>query len=135
MDGAGARVIARKAHGLDLVELLDHPEGRLHDGDINSDRGGRVHDRAGTARHAMAPEESPHERKMADFVRRVCARLDAGRVGHEFDSLILVADSALLGLLRATLDKNTQRLIRLTVDKNLHAVPLRELDERIERSR
>lgn len=118
---AGARIFSIHDHGrsLRLVEDLDHPRGRLHDGAIDADRPGRAYDSVGGGRHAMEREEGASERDAADFARVVAARLEQGRVEHACDAIVLVAEPRFLGLLRATLDRPTAALVGASLDKDL----------------
>ena len=134
LDSAGARLITRLDGNYNLLEALDHPEGRLRNSEINSDRPGRTHDGKGGS-HAMDPEQSPHDRKVADFVRRLCARLDKGRQEKEFSALLIAAEPHLLGLVRSTLDKNTASLITTSLPKNLQPVALNDLDRHLEQAK
>ncbi len=134
LDSAGARFITRLDGTYQLVDSLEHPEGRLHDSELNSDRPGRMPDRKGGS-HTMDPEQSAHARKVADFVRRVCARLNKGRLEHEFNALLVAADPHLLGLVRTTLDKQTSGLITASLSKDLQRVPLNELGRHLEHAK
>ena len=68
--------------GLELIEEIDHPEGRQRDRDIVSDRPGRsFRKNSGDPRRAsMSSSETPHERVVSDFARALAQRLHQGRV-------------------------------------------------------
>ena len=126
-DSAGARLIGSNEGRFYVIEALDHPDGRLHNAEINADKPGRVGDRHGGAPHTLEAEESPHQRKVADFARQLCARLDRGRQQGELKSLVICAEPHLLGILRSTLDKNTAALVSQWLNKDLQKVPLHDL--------
>jgi protein required for attachment to host cells len=107
--------------GLELVETIEHPEGRLRDRDIDSDRPGRSFrkDRGAPRRAAMSRGESPHDRAISDFARALANTLQRARVGNQYERLVLVAPPRFLGLLRASLDGPTAQLVVGSLDKDL----------------
>lgn len=125
----GARLLTLAGPGkpLQTWRELQHPEGRLMNREVNADRPGRVHDRVGPARHAMAKEEPPHERSAADFAREVAQATEEARNAHAFDDVVLVAEPGFLGMLRQALDAVTNDRVRGTVQKDLAAVETRDL--------
>jgi len=120
---AGARVFENRGpgKGLDLVETIEHPEGRLRDRDIDSDRPGRSfrQDSGDPRRSAMSRGEGPHDRVIADFARALADKLQHGRVENQYERLVLVAPPGFLGLLRASLDGPTAQLVVGSIDKDL----------------
>jgi len=120
---AGARVFANRGpgKGLGLVETIEHPEGRLRDRDIDSDRPGRSFrkDSGDPHRAAMSRGEGPHDRAIADFARALADKLQRGRVENQYERLVLVAPPRFLGLLRASLDGPTAQLVVGSIDKDL----------------
>lgn len=116
---------------LTLIDDIEHPEGRLRDGDIDADRPGRAHDRHGDQRHGMSREESPTEHLAAGFARELAARLRAARLEKQFDTLVLVAGPAFLGRLRAALDEHTAASVKASLDKDLGDLPAHDLIEHL----
>jgi len=126
---AGARIFAHKGRtsGLQLVEEIAHPEGRLRNRDIDADEPGRTHDRFGAHRHAVTPEHSAVERETERFAKTVAEHLEHGRTDHRFQKLALVAEPRLLGVLRDKLDAPTAALVTGTVERDLMHIPEHEL--------
>jgi len=120
---AGARVFENHGpgKGLELVETIEHPEGRLRDRDIDSDRPGRSFrkDSGDPRRAAMSRGESPHDRAVSDFARALADKLHRARVRNQYERLVLVAPPRFLGLLRASLDGPTAPLVVGSLDKDL----------------
>jgi protein required for attachment to host cells len=120
---AGARVFENRGpgKGLELLETIEHPEGRLRDRDIDADRPGRSFrkDSGDPHRAAMSRGEGPHDRAVADFARALADKLQHGRVTNQYERLVLVAPPLLLGLLRSTLDGPTAQIVVGSVDKDL----------------
>jgi len=122
---AGARVFENRGpgKGLEFVETIEHPEGRLRDRDIDTDRPGRSFrkDSGDPRRAAMSRGEGPHDRAIADFARALADKLQRGRVENQYERLVLVAPPRFLGLLRASLDGPTAQLVVGSIDKDLAA--------------
>ena len=114
-------------NGLRLVGRAVHPEARLHDRDLVSDRPGRVFDhanlsggrRGAVAHHATGGERSPRRIEAAKFARRIAGELDAERGRGSYDQLVLISGPSFLGLLRASLSKSLQAAVALEVAKDL----------------
>ncbi len=128
---AGARLFenAGPGKGIELVEQIDHPDGRKRDRELESDRPGRSFGRnsGGSRRSAMSSPESAHERVIADFARSLTSRLQQARIAGDYERLVLVAPPKLLGLLRSTLDAPTEHCIVGSLDKDLAMSDEKEL--------
>jgi protein required for attachment to host cells len=120
---AGARVFESlgSGKGLELLDTIEHPEGRARDRDIDSDRPGRsFRKNSGDPRRAaMSRSEGPHDRAVADFARALADKLQHARVENQYGRLVLVAPPRFLGLLRSSLDGPTAQLVVGSVDKDL----------------
>lgn len=129
----GARIFssAGAQAPLTLIDDIEHPAGRLRDGDIDADRPGRSHDRHGDQRHGMSREVSPTEHLAAGFARDLAARLRAARLEQQFERLVLVAGPAFLGHLRAALDEHTAASVKASLDKDLGDLPAHDLIEHL----
>ncbi|MGR8921439.1 MAG: host attachment protein [Gammaproteobacteria bacterium] len=114
------------------IEDFTNPSGRLHDGDLDADRGGRTFDSAGEGRHAMTREQSATGQAADAFARDLAARLAAGRKADDCGALLLVAEPRFLGRLRAMLDDATAALVRDTLDKDLTRLDAAALADRLD---
>ena len=132
---AGARLFENHGpgKGLALVEEIDHPEGRMRDGELVSDRPGRSFrkDSGDPRRASMSQNEGPHERVVATFARDLATRLQRGRVRNEYQRLVLVAPPRFLGLLRSSLDGPTSQLVVGSLHKDLATTKEAELIEHL----
>jgi len=113
--------------GLTLIEQMENPEGRLKNGQIDSDRPGRAFDSFGGARHAMSTEQQPTSHVAQRFAKVLGDRLSTGRLQHRFTKLALVAEPRFLGELRSSLDSPTAAMVSATLDKDLGGVADRDL--------
>lgn len=120
---AGARVFENRGpgKGLELLETIDHPEGRARDRDIVSDRPGRSFrkDSGDPRRASMSGSQGPHDRVVSNFARVLVDKLQRARMDNRYRRLVLVAPPRFLGLLRAALDAPTTQLVVGSVDKDL----------------
>lgn len=116
---SGARLYEKQDKKLTLVQEIEHPEGKLKNQDINTDRPGRSFDRKGAGRHAMSSEQEATEREAIRFARQLAAILEDGRLHHRYAKLVLVAEPRFLGELRAALTPETDSTIRATLGKDL----------------
>ncbi|MBX3275257.1 MAG: host attachment protein [Sandaracinaceae bacterium] len=115
---AGAHLYESRGAGSDwqLVEDVPHPEGRLKDGEIDTDRPGHVIDRHRP--HAMEREQSATDRLADDFARELADRLSRARAESRFGRLVLVAAPRFLGRLRDALDGPTQATVAASLAKD-----------------
>lgn len=128
-DASRARLLVRTGKGGSLEEPEDlvHPEGRMPDRDIVSDRPGRSFDSAGEGRHAMEPRTDPGQEAAQEFAREVADVLEGHRAKGDFQRLILIAAPRFLGMLRDHLGKDTRRLVDGELDKDLVRADLEEI--------
>jgi protein required for attachment to host cells len=118
---ARARIFSVSGIGGTLQEIADltHPEARLQDRKLSSDRPGRSFDSHGQGRHGMEQTTSAQEHESHLFAVEIADYIDRGRHGESFDSLILVAPPKFLGRLRPELSKSARDLLVGELDKNL----------------
>jgi len=128
-DRGGARLFAHRGRstGLQLIEEIPHPEGRLKNGDINADKHGRAFDSKGAGRHAMSTSQEPTAQVSTRFAKQLSERLEHGAHQNEFDRLILAAAPRFLGDLRGSLGDNSSSRLTTTLNKDLSGVDERDL--------
>lgn len=111
---------ARQPTGpLEEMEAFIHPEARLHDQDLVTDRPGRGYDRMGGGSHPESPDTSLAEQEANNFALELSRFLLKGRAEGRFDSLVLIAAPGFLGSLRERLDSPTRHRLMLQMAKNL----------------
>jgi len=125
----GARIFENNGpgKGLQRVDVVDHPEGRLKNVEINSDKPGRAFDSFGGGRHSMGKEHEPTEEVARQFALSLAEKVHLGRTQNRFDRLVLVAEPRFLGVLRAALDSPTASLVSATLGKDLGGIEDRDL--------
>ncbi|WP_237213451.1 host attachment protein [Falsiroseomonas oryziterrae] len=131
-DGGRARLFERHLPAGPWRERTDdeleatNPPSREH----GTDRLGRVHESATTARHAVEPRTDPHRAAKTDFATRLATRLEG--TASSFERLLLVAPPSFLGDLRASLGEATRRKLYGTLDKDLTHAPLADVAAQLE---
>lgn len=120
-DSSRARIFTVETSRGPLRELdvLLHPEARLHEQDLTTDLPGRAFDSVGEGRHAMGQSVTPKEHEAITFAKEVADYLDKARSEGRYHKLLLVAAPRFLGLLRQNLSAATSGLVGEEIDKNL----------------
>lgn len=131
---SGARLFENRGpgKGLELVQDLEHPAGKLKNHEIDSDKHGRSFDRRGAGRHAYTTEQDPTTHIAAQFARELAALLEDGRNQQRYEQLVLVAEPRFLGRLRAALSAQTAARVSATLDKDLGGIEARDLPKHLE---
>lgn len=118
---------------------LAHPDSRLQDRELKSDRPGRLFDRAPPARgrrgaggrHATEGRDSPAEHETSVFAHELSSTLGREHTAGKFDRLVLVAGPAFLGALRGVLSKNLRDAVVAEIPKDLVHESEKSLRERL----
>jgi len=116
-----------------LFELEDlvHPAGRMHEGDLVSDRPGSDGGSVGHGRHVIDDRTSAREHERTEFAKQLADRLEAGCNADAFDRLVLIAPPTFLGLLRDKLTKRVMDRVAEQIDKNLVQQPATVVREQL----
>ncbi len=126
--------IERRDKDLSLVKDFEHPQGHQFSRDIRpSSPPGRTQKSTGpgTRRSSMEPHTWPKEAEAERFAQQLGHYLEEAIGKREFDSLVLVAPPHFLGLLHATLGRQTAKHLRASVDKDLSMLDAAELRQRL----
>jgi protein required for attachment to host cells len=110
---------AEKNRVLKELEVMEHPESRLHDRDLVTSRPGRTFNSVGASRHAMEPQTSPKEVEFTNFARQISERLNQARAEGLYHKLYVVASPSFLGLLRQILNSSVTQVIAGEVSKDM----------------
>ncbi len=118
-DASRARIFTtdKPAGSLSEIETLSNPEGRLHEGDLVSDRGG--HAVGGAGGHAYSTQNQAKQASANRFAAEVCKHLEKGRNSHAIGKLYLMAAPHFLGLLRKHQSDALRVLIRDEIASDL----------------
>ena len=119
-DTSRARIFSVDKPASKLVEIqtLTHPEGRLHEGDLVTDKPGRENSSTYGSHNLGSGGEAKQE-EAVKFASQVCEALECGRTNHRFQKLYVIAAPSFLGTLRKHQSSALQQLIAKEVSKNL----------------
>lgn len=84
-------------------------KGRLRNKDLEADRPGRVYDRFGGGRHAMAASTSAQDQLLHDFSKTLVARLQQAFSRNEFEAFYLIGPSKMLGWINKEMSAPLQK--------------------------
>ena len=118
----------KKPTQLTLLKELKHPENKLRDIDLTSDKPG--HYKSSNATHgAYSQPTDPKEIKIDDFSREIAKELDHGRNTNAYKNLIIIAPPHMHGLLFQHINKHVKNLVAHKIEKDLMRMPDHELLE------
>lgn len=131
---SGARLFENRGpgKGLDLLQSLDNPAGKLKNQKIDSDKPGRYADGRQSNRHGYGHDQEPTMHIAEQFAKQLVSLLEDGRNRQRYTKLVVVADPRFLGILRAALPSQTSALLAGTLDKDLGSINARELPRHLE---
>jgi protein required for attachment to host cells len=120
-ESSRARILAveNRVSPLREVEDLMHPEARVKEQNLISDRPGRMLNSSTEGQHLFEEPTDPRQHEARIFAKRVADRLDQARVKGECGQIVLIAAPEFLGMLRQELNSQTMKLVGKTLDKNL----------------
>ncbi len=111
---------------LGLLKEIMHPENRLHNVDLSSDRAGSY--RANDSAHgSFSPHTDPKENQVDHFMRDLARELNAERNKNSYEKLILISPSHTNGLLMQHIDKHVKDMIISNIQKDLLHLNERDL--------
>ena len=107
--------------GLQLIKELVHPQSRMKNADLVTDRAGLL--QAGSGHGAREPATPPKQNAARSFAQMLAKELYQGRSRNKFGRAILVAPPAFMGMLNATLDGPTAQMITDRLEKDYTKTP------------
>jgi len=119
------------AEGIELIRDIGNPLGTAREQHFVTDKPGRATDNRMRARHAYSTEQSYRERAMIEFYRDIVAILDKSLLECEFETLTLIAEPRLLGIIRDLLPARIKRVIKREIRKDLSYAEPPEIADRL----
>jgi len=102
------------------VQLIEHPEARLHQQDLKTDKHGSTPDGAvNSSSHGMDSAVNPKEQEAIEFAKQVSGVLEQANNASKYERLVVVAAPAFLGLLREHFPTPVTKKVSREIDKNL----------------
>jgi protein required for attachment to host cells len=131
-DASRARILEiPRRRRRELRELQDfvNPAARAHSRDLLADAHGRYYPKGGRGQpaHAAEPGTDPVGHEVELFAKRVADVLEKARIELRYGELCLIAPPQFLGLLRENLSKETLKLVRKEIPKDLSRLDAAEI--------
>ena len=120
-DSARARIFTVESlqSPLNEIEVMAHPEGRLHDRDITSDLPGKGSGADSSGGHAYGSKVDAKQHELNVFSKQVATYLDDARKANKLTRLLIVAAPTFLGESRSHLSTETNEKVVFELNKNL----------------
>lgn len=129
-DDAYARIFRlHKQKSIEEVETLVHPESRLKESELVSDRPGRSFESNTVARRSIGQTNSPKKQEAINFAKFVANYLNDAAATGRCVKFYLAASPSFLGLLRQELSKTTSKLIESEINKQITHLEKEEICE------
>ncbi|OGO93786.1 MAG: hypothetical protein A3F41_06800 [Coxiella sp. RIFCSPHIGHO2_12_FULL_44_14] len=118
---------------LNLIEEFTHPASRKKSMDMVSDRLGRyrAHGGEGLGHGAYAEPTDPKAYEIEHFAHELVEKLEAGRVSHQFEDIILVASPHFYGLMNKSFHEDLRRMITTVIEKDYTKDGIKALEEHL----
>ena len=120
-DSAYARIFTVETlrSPLNEIEVMAHPESRLHERDITSDLPGKDSGTDSSGGHAYGGKVDAKSHELIVFAKQVATYLDGARKANKLARLLIVAAPEFLGELRSQLSGETNDKVVFELNKNL----------------
>lgn len=116
--------------GLEMVREFEHPQSREKNADLVTDRPGHNQGH-GNGHGSYVPATTPKEHEADVFALELARELEAGRVGKEYDRLVLVAPPAFMGQLNQRMNDPVKALVSDKLEKDYTRATNKELAEHL----
>jgi protein required for attachment to host cells len=121
VDNTCARIFqATSSKGpLEEREVLVHPENRLRESELTSDRNGSTFTSHGYGRRSYSKHTDTKEQGTKEFVNEINDYLIRLEAKNEFKQLIIIAAPKMLGVLKKQLNSSVKKHIIYELNKNI----------------
>lgn len=118
-DGSRAKIFEKTKHDYLSIPGSEMTGNRMLDAEALSDKPGRTYSSHANIRHSYEPKTSWHEHQKHDFAKQMSHYINKAHEKKEFEHLIIIAPSKVLGDLRNFLDKNVLSKIYSEIHKDI----------------
>lgn len=121
-NGAKCRIYdyEKQHHNLTLRKEIRHPTSKMKATELVADRPGSFKTKStGIPRSACGLASDPKRQEIDHFAKELADELEAGRVNHQYDNVIIVASPQMSGLLNRHLNKHINQLMLANIKKDL----------------
>lgn len=115
-------------NGLKLIKEISHPENKLKESELSSDKPGRYNLSNSTGGGgAYSPHTDIEDVQDNNFAREVARELNEARNKNNYKELVIVMPAQIEGLFLNHLNNNVKELITHTIQKNIMHLSEKEL--------
>jgi len=120
-DSVHARIFSTESErsSFDEINVLTHPEARLHDRDITSDLPGKNTGNSSSGGHAYVNKTDAKKHEQCKFASEVASYLESERKSNKLSKLMLFAAPEFLGELRSNFSNELNNLTVYESSKNI----------------
>ncbi|KGP62402.1 hypothetical protein EP47_08280 [Legionella norrlandica] len=118
LDSTTCRFYEYTKNKISLINEIQHPENKLKDIEITSDKPGRYKSTS-PAHGTYSQESDPKEIQIENFSKEIAKILEHDNAVHAYEKLILVAPPHMNGLLQKHINKQVKQSIAHNIDKDL----------------
>ncbi len=112
---------------LEEKDVLVHPENRLSEKDLISDRKGSTFSSHGSGRSTYSKHTDTKDQGTKEFISEINDYLVRLEANNEFKQLIIIAAPKLLGTLKKQLNSGLQKCITYELNKNITKLNAEEI--------
>ena len=114
-----------------VVKEFEHPEGRLKNGELVSDKPGDFRkDQGGVGK--FTKDHSPHEMEIIYFTEKIAHFLEEARNKNLVQELVICIDARMYGFLEEHLSSHVKAMIKKYIHKNYLTLPNAEVEKVVE---
>lgn len=127
-----ASIYSADKGNIGIAHTIEHPDGRLQDRALLSDRPGSSSMPTGTGNNKRAtfnPRSDQHQNEQQNFAREVAKFLEKANGQHDYHDLIICAEPHFYGVLKNELTANVVNSIKKNVLKDYIPFPENKLKE------
>src|SRR5687767_11279660 len=104
-----------QGNALSLIKEIDHPENKLKDSELSSDKPGRYNSNNSIGGGAYSPHTEIEDVQDNDFAREIARELREEKNKNTYKELIIIMPAQIEGLFSKHLNKNVKGVIKLTI--------------------
>lgn len=129
-DAARAQLYAHAAGGeLVLVGEFSHPQSRLKEHEMRTDRPGRL--QGANSGHGAEEPHAAKQHEVENFAAELAQALERGRTQHAYEHLVIAAPAHFHGILTQRLSAPVREKVSANIEKDYTQLPVKDLRVRL----
>ncbi|MDB6096143.1 MAG: hypothetical protein JWM09_421 [Francisellaceae bacterium] len=124
--------VSEKNRHFNLIKKIDHPESKLKERELDTDRPGHFHKAKTTIRGAFEEPLSHKYLQRMDFAKQINLELENGRINSHYKGIIIIAEPHFYGLINTNAPQEVQSMIKFHLPKDYTHYSEKELITQLE---